>query len=373
MQAVEQVGPGRMRFVIAKRRGKRGEGLGNECFSWAKGWIASQELDARLIGPAWGINARRYYRNFGTSRADVLLEEACLRLPHHEFTEADYWASGEIDFGRAIHRWASGKGLTRKKSFIVTVDGMYGGYPAIHAARPFLMAKLLNSRDALKNMYEVVATLDRTRLFVAVHIRSGGDFSNPRAEESVRAKFNIRIPDAWYMWVCEALQEEFQNRLQFVFFTDRGGPGFDEAVRRFNPGQIRQRGLTECSDLALMAQADLRICSVSSYSLVASFLSGGPYLWYEPQLNLRDDLYSLWSHEDTQKRPDSLSLTAASFVGGLHSSGTSDAVSAHPFLGSAMAIGDTLPRVLTNLLKEKLCILDPRTNLLDYGCVPRSR
>jgi hypothetical protein len=91
MQAVEQVGPGRMRFVIAKRRGRRGEGSGNECFSWAKGWIASQELDARLIGPSWGINARRYYRNLGTSRTDVLLEEACLRLPHHDFTEADYW------------------------------------------------------------------------------------------------------------------------------------------------------------------------------------------------------------------------------------------------------------------------------------------
>ncbi len=78
-----------MRFVVAERRGGRGEGLGNECFAWAKGWIASQVLDAHLIGPAWGINPRRYYRNFGTSRLDVVLEEVFRRLPHHRFTEAD--------------------------------------------------------------------------------------------------------------------------------------------------------------------------------------------------------------------------------------------------------------------------------------------
>ena len=120
-----------MRFVVAERRGKRGEELGNECFAWAKGWIASQVLDAHLVGPAWGINARRYYRNFGTSRLDVAMEELLRRLPHHAFTEAAYRATGQVDYRDAIELWTRSEGLGRSGSYIVMVNGMYGGYPAI--------------------------------------------------------------------------------------------------------------------------------------------------------------------------------------------------------------------------------------------------
>ena len=135
-----------MRIVVARRLGLRGEGLGNEIVSWAKGFIASQVLHAHLVGPSWGINKRRYYRNFGTSRLDIVLEEVLTKLPHHAFTERDYHATGEIDFGNALQSWAHERGMTDKSSFIVTVDGMYGGYPAIRRARSFLWEKLLGSR-----------------------------------------------------------------------------------------------------------------------------------------------------------------------------------------------------------------------------------
>ena len=357
-----------MRFVVAERRGKRGEGLGNECFAWAKGWIASQVLSARLVGPAWGINGRRYYRNFGTSRLDVLWEELLRRLPNHAFTEADYRASGRVDYRDAIQQWADAKGLGKSGSYIVTVSGMYGGYPAIYSAKNFLLQKLLGSRDALTKVFEVQSRLRKDKLFVAVHMRFGGDFTEPSADEEVRSRFNIRVPDDWYLWVCSKLQELFGDRVQFYFFTDRGGQGFDEAVRRFNPGQVRQAGLTECSDLVLMSQADLRVCSVSSYSLIASFLSGGPYLWYEPQLNLTDGVYSLWSHEPAQQLEGSLSQRAHSFVEQNRRDGEDSA----NYLGNAMATGDPLPLSLITLLHQRLSVLDGRTNLLEYGALPQS-
>ena len=356
-----------MRFVVAERRGGRGEGLGNECFAWAKGWIASQVLDAHLIGPAWGINPRRYYRNFGTSRLDVVLEEVFRRLPHHRFTEADYIATAQTDYRDAIEHWATAKGLGRSGSYIVSVGGMYGGYPAIHSARSFLSSKLLASRDALSNAFAVQSRLQRGKLFVAVHMRFGGDFAEPAPGDDVRTKFNIRVPDEWYLWVCSELQKEFGDSVQFHFFTDRGGPGFDAAVNRFNPGQVRQAGLTECSDLLLMSQADLRVCSVSSYSLMASFLSGGPYLWYEPQLNLSDGLYSLWSHEPAQQLEGSLSRRGRSYVEQQQGKGCATLA-----LGVPMAVGDPLPRELLALFAQRLEVLEPRTNLLEYGAVPRS-
>ena len=46
------------RFVVAERLSVRWEGLGNEMIPWAKGFIASQVLNAHLVGPSWGLNRR---------------------------------------------------------------------------------------------------------------------------------------------------------------------------------------------------------------------------------------------------------------------------------------------------------------------------
>jgi hypothetical protein len=362
-----------MRIVVAKRHGRRGAGLGNEILPWAKGWLASQVLKAHLLGPSWGINPRRYYRNFRTSRLDFLLEDALQCLPHHAFTEQDYQGSGEIDFGSALKKWASAKGITSKHSYIVTVDGMWGGYPSIRSARAFLLAKLLNSRDVLRNVYQITSRLSSGKLFVAVHIRSAGDgFIVPAAGEDIRGKFNILVPAEWYLWVCGALQERYRDAIQFHFFTDRRNAEFEEAVRRFNPGQAIQEGLTECSDLCLMAHADLRVCSVSSYSLAASFLSEGPYLWYEPQLGLSQGRYSLWGDNDS---PGSVSTHIFRSHGqapdaDARRSATREAPTVA--LGTAMKIGDPLPEDLVCLLDHRLATRDRRTNLLEYGSIPQS-
>jgi hypothetical protein len=362
-----------MRVVVAKRHGRRGAGLGNEILPWAKGWIASQVLDAHLVGPSWGINPRRYDRNFRTSRLDFLLEDALQCLPHYAFTEQDYQASGEIDFGSALKKWTTAKGIASKQSYIVSVDGMWGGYPSIRSARAFLLAKLLNSRNVLRNVHQITSRLSSGKLFVAVHMRSGGDgFIAPAAGEDIRGKFNILVPAKWYLWVCAALQERYRDAIQFRFFTDRRSAEFEEAVRRFNPGQAIQEGLTECSDLCLMAHADLRVCSVSSYSLAASFLSEGPYLWYEPQLSLSQGHYSLWGDCDFPG-------PVATYVSRSHGqtpdvdarrSATLEAPTVA--LGTAMNIGDPLPEDLVCLLDHRLSTRDRRTNLLEYGSIPQS-
>jgi hypothetical protein len=360
-----------LKVVVAKRSGLRGEGLGNEMLSWAKGFIASQVLGATLVGPSWGLNKRRYYRNFGTSRFDFLLESGLLSIPHHDFSEQDYRATGEVDFGTAVRRWASARGLMRKRSFIVGVGGMWGGYPAIRSARSFLLAKLLNSRDALRNAFQINSQLDRNKLFIAVHMRSVmSGFSVLNEGESARGKFNILISKDWYLWVCEALRQRYGDHIQFYFFTDRVGPDFEEAVSRFNPGQIQQHGLTECSDLLLMTQADLRVCSISSYSLAASFLSDGPYLWYKPQLTLSGGLYSLWGNETAQNSGTSLSSESARFVSEMAATREPNQEMPATFLGTAMDVGDPLPESLVNLLDHKLRSRDSRTNLIEYGCIP---
>jgi hypothetical protein len=351
-----------MRLVVARRTGRRGAGLGNEMLAWGKGWIASQVLDARLVGPAWGLNQRQYSRNFRTSRLDFVAEEMLARLTPHRFTESDYRATGLLDFGDALEVWARTRGLERCGSHIVTVEGMWGGYRAIRRARGFLLSQLMHSRDALKNSFAATRR-DRNKLFVTVHMRAERDgFATPTEGEDVRGRFNIFVPGAWYLCVCEALRRAFGARVQFHFLTDKRDAVFEEAVRRFNPGQVQQTGLTECSDLLLMTEADLRVCSVSSYSLAACFLSDGPYLWYEPQLTLRDGAYSLWGSEREQQLEDSPTAQAMAYAATLED--------AAGFQGMAMRMGDPLPAGMVRMLEQRLAMKDLRTNFLDYGAIP---
>lgn len=359
-----------MRIVVAKRMSRRGEGLGNELIPWAKGWIASQELNARLLGPSWGLNRRRYSRNFRTDKLDWVLEDALVRLPHIPFTEEDYRATGEIDFGRALAKWAQTSGLDRRRFFIVSVEGMWGGYAAIRNARPFLWSQLLASRDALRNVYSVLSRLDRNKLFVAVHLRAAsGGFAPTLSGGNLRGRFNIAIPGDWYTWVCSEIEKRFGDRVQFWFFTDRRCADFGAAVRRFTPAQSEPSGLTECSDLLLMALADLRVCSVSSYSMAASFLADGPYVWYEPQLTLNDGLYTMWGNEEKQQRASSPTGQSRTFAQQLCNHPGKQAPQID-FPGSAMDIGDPLPDQMAELLERRLRAKDPRTNLLEYGSLP---
>ena len=50
--------------------GRRHQGLGNELIPWAKAFIAAEELQIKFLPPALGLNDRRYYEYFGTSRFD---------------------------------------------------------------------------------------------------------------------------------------------------------------------------------------------------------------------------------------------------------------------------------------------------------------
>lgn len=355
-----------MRIIVARRTGKRGEGLGTEILTCAKGFIASQVLGAKLIGPSWSVNRRKYYRNFRTSRLDIFAEELLTRLPHYEFLESDYLQTGEIDFGGALRVWAAQRGLHRKSSFIVTVAGMYGGYPAIRHARPYLWNKLLGSRDALENVYDLMSRLDPGKLFVAVHMRLGHDFETLQEGENPRGRFNVHIPGGWYLNACEALRQAFGDKIHFHFFTDRPGPAFEEAVRRFNPQQRPQSGLTECSDILVMAQADLRICSVSGYSLTASFLAGGPYIWYEPQLIYEGGTYTLWGHEAAQRKPGSLTMESVEVTRGFQpDQGAEDL-----FTGWPMGEQSALPHGLLLQLQQCLRTKATACNLIEFGAVP---
>jgi hypothetical protein len=331
---------------------------------WAKGFIASQVLNAHLVGPSWGLNARRYWRNFRTSRLDFVGETILRSLPGKTFTEADYYSTGILDYGEAIGAWAKHNGLFDRRHFLVSVGGMYGGYHAISTARSFLWSQLLNSRNALSNIFKVHSKLDRRNLFVSIHMRLSGDFSAAEGTRDVRSTFNLQIPIAWYRGICEDLRGRFKGRIEFCFFTDKETPEYLELVSEYNPEQIRCRELSECSDLLLMAASDLRICSVSSYSMAACFLSAGPYVWYEPQLHMEDGMYSLWGHELRQRDPEAPTASSARYIK------TAETTAELRFRGYPVRLDCSLPESLLERLEATFAEKDSRTDLMQYGCYP---
>lgn len=281
----------------------RGAGLGNELYPWAKAWLAAQAIGGIALPPAFGLNPREYWRYFGTSRLDWLFHRALLKaMPRYRFTEQDYRSTGEQDFRKAVAVFAERLGWREKRSFVLEVGGMWGGFLAVREARDFVLARLYAARSTVENLTDWRTRLDPDHLVVAVHIRAG-DFKAASESINYRGSFNRELPLSWYISVCDQLRERFGNRLQFQLLTDGRPEALAPFIQRFTPVTGFHQRDTVCSDLLTMANADLLVCSVSSFSLWGAFLSRAPYVWFAPQLQEEQGMLSLWGHEAAQRPP----------------------------------------------------------------------
>ena len=67
----------------------------------------------------------------------------------------------------------------------------------------------------------------------------------------------------------------------------------------------------DCSDVLALAGADLLVCSVSSFSTLAAFLSDSPYLWFQPNLYQHPQgVYSQGDYDAQRDKPGNPTGTA---------------------------------------------------------------
>ena len=293
-----------LRYSMPRVRG-RGAGLGNELIPWARAFLAAQVVGAKALPPAFGLNVRRYWRHFGTPRYDWLLRKVIERtLPVVEFREADYLHYGGGDFVDVFRKFADAKCLHSRGSYLLVTEGMWGGYRHVAAARDFIWSTLYQSRFAAGNLLRIAARLDQDKLIVAMHVRLG-DFGAalPKIAE-YQGKFNLALPLSWYRDIALSIKRILGDDVQFLVISD-GTPeqlkplldGLDAVTTTDIPD-------SDCSDLLALARADLLVCSVSSFSSMAAFLSQKPYLWFEPNLQRHEEgFYSIWGHEPAQLAP----------------------------------------------------------------------
>lgn len=356
------------KYCIPKVAG-RGAGLGNELIPWAKAFIAGSELGIPFSQPAWGLNRLRYWEYFGTSRFDwaghYLIGKS---LPSFTFTEEDYFATGEKDFGRAIRVFADANDLKSKPAYVLWVEGMWGGYYAIEKAKPFISSVLYGAKNSVANLWDTKQHLRPDTLVVAVHVRLG-DFNAATDTSDYRGKFNVSIPMSWYVSVSRALRKAFGESVQFVLLSNGKHLELRDYIAEFEPVTTSHQNYTVCSDLLTMANADLLICSVSSYSMWAAFLSEKPYFWYEPNLQSHERCFSLWGHEARQAAVNGVTASNIS-----HLATTALIPENEATLSRGIPISENadIPVEILKYLDAKLKLKATRSDLIQYGVVPKN-
>jgi hypothetical protein len=272
-----------LRYCLSRVK-NRGYGLGNELLPWARAFLASQVLNATLLPPAFGMNRRAYWRHFHTPPDDWIYHRALeYLLPVVEFTESDYLRHGGGDVVTALQGFAAAHRLHDRRAYVLVTEGLWGGYHHVEAARDFIRCTLYQSRYAAGNLLRLRARLDPHKLLVGMHVRMG-DFSAPGASPDYHRASNISLPLAWLEALARSLDRALGAGWQLLLITD----GTEEQLRPLTSQRpcITTNDLDpgDCSDILALAATDLLVCSVSSFSTLAAFLSDAPYLWFVPNL-----------------------------------------------------------------------------------------
>jgi hypothetical protein len=295
---------------------KRGYGLGNELIPWARAHLAAQVLDATLLPPAFGLNRRPYWRHFGTPADDWIYHRALPKIfPAVEFNEADYLEHGGGDVVNALRAFAVAHRLHERSMYVLVTQGMWGGFHHIMAAREFVRATLYSSRYAARNLLQLRARIDPHKILVAMHVRLG-DFAPSRPAGEYASSWNVSLPIEWFCSIAAELRRTYADRWQLLVVSDGTPEQLQPLIGAFPCIITADLAHGDCSDVLALASADLLVCSTSTYSLLAAFLSAAPYLLFAP--NLRSHAagcYTLGDAPDESSKYDPHQIAIRHFLG----------------------------------------------------------
>jgi hypothetical protein len=280
-----------MRFSVGKMESRRGAGLGNEIFPLAKAYLGARAFNARLVYPAWRLNPRRYDRDLGGGFISATGYHLASVLPRLVLDANMIRATGEDDYYNALESLRSV--VDRPQNLLIQhTSGMQGGYLGIQRSRPFLQRLLLGSSSALAVVEQLPMRYAQPTVRIGAHVRRG-DF---RAESVDRGSFNVSLPLEWYRRCIESFVDEIDLPFEIYLATDSDEAELRKAltIRGQKPKCF---SVSPLGDLALLGACDLVVSSVSSFSMLALFLSDSPYVWYEGQLTRAGGWLGIWAHE----------------------------------------------------------------------------
>ena len=222
-------------------------------------------------------------------------------IPNAHFGYEEYLQMGQQDVGEAALQFLERYSSTNpSQPLYLTVDGAWGRYKAIPSMRPWLNTFIRTHEPSIQRVTRIQSYIPTNRVRVGVHIRMG-NFSRRHPEYDVRAGERItRLPMDWYMQVCDLIRQTCDP--VFILTSDGTESELKPFLDRFNPIHTLGQQYHDLVDLMLLSEADLLVCSNSSYSRLAAFLSDRPFIWCADTLYSDDTGHNgyLW-REDRDK------------------------------------------------------------------------
>lgn len=299
-------------------------GFGNNVIALAKAHLIAESCAMTYQRPIWPPTEhvpgeRRGYGHYlqwtGWDRLRVAIFSHLSRLqrkfsvppwpPCVSFRREDYAEAGQTDVGEACRLHLRRRGLDDPgRSVIVTTSGMWGGYPGISRARPWIRQLLLSHADT-RRRYESIDRAIGDRFRIGVNIRMG-DFLAPGEHNPDRqGERLVRLPLEWFAQLCRLMRSLVD--CEIVLVTDGTREELAEFLAEFRPVHTIDQPFTAFLGVLLLSRCDLVVCSNSTYSRLACFLSDRPYVWFADTL-FRDPSgrYGyLWKGSVTARPPSS--------------------------------------------------------------------
>lgn len=288
-------------WSVGRIQARRGAGLGNEIFPWAKAYLGSRVFGATLVDPPWRANPRRYDLDFAKGGwASALKYYSLASGPSLRITTSMVKETGRLDYYDALTDIKS-ETLSRKSRIIVHESGMDLGYRGIRRARPFLQNRLLGTPLALRCVSEMDGRSVQ-KIRVGLHLRSG-DFAV--ASVLRPGQFNTSMHSQWYVDRLHSLIDLIGPDLELYIAGDQK---MYESVSAAIENRVVPRRLRGSSieDLTALVQCDLILPSISSFSMLALFLSDAAYTWPTEHLNESNGYASIWGNEKPPRLGGSL-------------------------------------------------------------------
>lgn len=125
-------------------------------------------------------------------------------------------------------------------------------------------------------------------------------------------------------------------------------------------------GRRDISDLLVLSSCNLIVCSLSSYSMWAAFLSRGRYIWFAPNLAQHDGVCSLFGTEPTHWSSSGAETTA-------NARRVRERLAAGDLVyGKGVPVGfdGEIPDELIDSLTQQRKLHAEETDLIRFGAVP---
>ncbi len=289
--------------------GRKPAGVGNEIFNYSKVQIANQVLPGVLHGPKTRKGTHELPKELMLTQGNFYNLRIFLARASNKLLIIDqtlYYETakniGDWDYSKVFFKLVE---INPGKSHFLHSSKMSGGYLSIRSFRNSLCSMIMTG-DLIRG----------GRVLVALHIRGSvmttKKFSlfrkpdiNPATIKNTFGEFNKETPTSFYLDAIDELANFHKTKSALFKIVTNLNPSHPkimvivEKLEDLSLDYTLVNG-TQMDSVREIAESDLIIPSISSFSLLAIFLSQSRFIWPSSNLYEHKGFLSIWGFERYQ-------------------------------------------------------------------------